>query len=188
MKKYRILFVEIVFITLFFCVPNLFADDMTLQLEDDVEVILHDDHTWDYTAQSPSQLANDNSVVIDNGDVIQIKTDHTWSLIEEGDSENVTTESEELGSAYSVGNAHGPDQYIANNTAMDAAIEHLAKQLMAATGDKKLTLVRLTYCIEEEDKSIQIQEKQDKKIWRVQVNLSLDAEQIKAVLECARDE
>ncbi len=188
MKKDQVCIKGIIFIILVYCIANLFANDMTLQLEDDVEVILHDDHTWDYTSQSPSQMASDNSVVIDNGDVIQIKTDHTWNLIEKGYDENLTTESEELGSAYSVGNANGPDQYIANNTAIDAAIEHLAKQLISATGNNKLTIERLCYCIKEEDKSIQIQEKQKNNIWQVQVNLALDAEQIKAVLECANDD
>jgi hypothetical protein len=188
MKRCPLFMAGFFFMILVAYTPALFADDMTLGLDDGVEIILHDDYTWDYTSESTAELAEDMSVIVDNGDAILVKLDQTWALIEEGDPETVIRESEELGSAYSVGNAHGPDQYIANNTAMDAAIEHLAKKLRSAIGDEKLTIVRLSYCIEEEDKSIKIREKQVKNIWQVKVDLRLDKEQIQTILECAKDD
>ena len=138
MKRYPFLLAGFFFMILVAYPPSLFANDMTLGLDDGVEIILHDDYTWDYTTESTAELADDRSVIVDNGDAIQVKLDQTWALIEEGDAETITQESVELGSAYSVGNAQGPDQYIANNTAMDAAIEHLAKKLRSAIGDELL--------------------------------------------------
>jgi hypothetical protein len=188
MKRCPLYLTGFFFMMLVVYTPALFADDMTLNLDDGIEIILHDDYTWDYTSESMAELADDMSVIVDNGDAIQVKLDQTWAMIEQGDPETVVRESEELGSAFSIGTAHGPDLYIANNTAMDAAIEHLAKKLRAAIGDEKLTIVRLSYCIEEEDKSVNIKENQVKNIWQVKVDLRLDKEQIQTVLECAKDD
>ena len=88
---------------------------------------------------------------------------------------------------YSVGTAQGPDLFDAKTTAIDNAEKHLAKQLLSSSREKNLSFDKLKKCIEEEDRKIDIQESKSGEVWSVKVNMSLDSDQIRFIIECAKE-
>jgi hypothetical protein len=60
MRKCKVLFIKALFIivTASFFSRTAFAGDMELDIQDDITVLLHEDHTWDYKSlSSPMQPA-----------------------------------------------------------------------------------------------------------------------------------
>lgn len=185
MKKKFLTVLIVCFVMNALYVPTLFANDMELEAEEDITVLLHDDHTWDYKSLAAPKLSEDVSITLNNGDAVLVKTNHIWYYIEETSS-STSDERSYIGSVYSAGTAQGSDHFDTKITAINRATEHLAKQLISATGDPNLTIKRLSHCIEQEDKEMKIQEHVSKDIWNVRVNMSLDEDQIQIILDCAK--
>jgi hypothetical protein len=186
MKRHINRFLKILFIMGIFFTCYLYASDMELELESGITVLLHEDHTWDYTPGSPEDLKEDISIMLDDGNAVKIKANQTWYYLDKAPAAP-TYEAEHLRTVYSVGTAQGPDLFDAKTTAIDNAEKHLAKQLLSSSREKNLSFAKLKKCIEEEDRSIDIQERQSKDIWSVKVNMSLDSDQIRFILECAKE-
>ena len=185
MKKYSSCFIKIFFIMVVIFTHCLFAGDMELELESGITVLLHDDHTWDYTPGSPEDLKEDLSIVLDDGNSVKIKVNKTWFYLDKAPGP-ATNESEYLRTAYSVGTAKGPDLFDVKTAALDNAALQLAKQLLATSKEKGLTLSKLQKCIEEEDKKVDLTETQSNDIWSVKVNMSIETDQIRFILDCAK--
>ena len=185
MKRYLNRFLKILFIMGIFFACYLYASDMELDLESGITVLLHEDHTWDYTPSSHDDLKEDVSLLLDDGNAVKIKANQTWYYLDKT-PQPTTYEAEHLKTAYSVGTAQGPDLFDAKTSAIDNAEKHLAKQLLSSSREKNLSFEKLKKCIEEEDRSIDIKETQSKDIWSVKVNMSLDSDQIRFILDCAK--
>lgn len=185
MKRCHSCFFKFFLIMVIFFTHYLYASDMELELESGITVLLHEDHTWDYTPGSPEDLTEDISIILDDGNAVKIKANRTWYYLDKV-PEATTYEAEHLKTAYSVGTAQGPDLFDAKTTAIDNAEKHLAKQLLSSSREKNLSFVKLKKCIEEEDRRIDIKESQSNDIWSVKVNMSLDSDQIRFVIECAK--
>ena len=185
MKKNTGCFITLFFIITLFFANNLFAGDMELELESGITVLLHDDHTWDYTPGSPEDLKKDLSIILDDGNSVKIKVNKTWFYLDRAPGPD-TNESEYLRTAYSVGTAKGPDLFDAKTAALDNAALQLAKQLLATSKEKGLKLSKLQKCIEEEDKQVDITETQSNDIWSIKVNMSIETDQIRFILDCAK--
>lgn len=186
MRRHTSCFIKTFFIMVIFFTHCLFAGDMELELESGITVLLHDDHTWDYTPGSPEDLKEDISIMLDDGSSVKIKANQTWFYLDKA-PEPATSESEYLRTAYSTGTAKGPDLFDTKMSAIDNAVLHLARQLLSSAREKKLTLDKLRKCIEEEGKKVDIKETESNDIWSVQVNMSLESDQIRFVLDCAKE-
>lgn len=186
MKRCSNCFLKLLFIMVIFFAHYLYASDMELELESGITVLLHEDHTWDYTPGSPEDLTEDISIMLDDGNAVKIKANLTWYYLDKA-PEPTTYEAEHLRTAYSIGTAKGPDLFDAKSSAIDNAEKHLAKQLLSSSREKKLSFEKLKKCIEEEDRRIDIKESQSNDIWSVQVNMSLDGDQIRFIIECAKE-
>lgn len=185
MKLYTCCFIKIFFIMILFFTHSLFAGDMELELESGITVLLHDDHTWDFTPGSLDELKEDISLVLNDGNSVKIKTNQTWYYLDKAPEPSLN-ETEYLRTAYSVGTAKGPDLFDAKTAALDNAALQLAKQLLSTSKMKGLTLHKLQKCIEEEDKKVDVTETQSNNIWSVKINMSLDSDQIRFILDCAK--
>ena len=185
MKKNTGCFIKMVFIVILFFAHGIFAGDMELELESGITVLLHDDHTWDYTPGSPEDLKEDVSLILDDGNSVKIKMTKTWYYLDKA-PEAPSHETEYLRTAYSVGTAKGPDLFDAKTAALDNAALQLAKQLLATSKEKGLTLSKLQKCIEEEDKKVDVTETQSNNIWSVKINMSIETDQIRFILDCAK--
>jgi len=191
MKKQAALAIRVffLFVTLALFSRTASAGDMELDVQDDITVLLHEDHTWDYKSLSSPKLKDDMTILLESGTPVKVKKNKTWYFVEQ-ESKTATESSsgqvEYLESAYATGNATGENLFNAKTNALSAAVKHLAKKLFFAANDKTLSMERLTSCIEEEDKMVKIQEKQNNKLWSVVVNMSLDRDQIQFILDCAR--
>ncbi len=184
MKKRVFVLSIIFFVVTIFYAHSIFANDMELEVEEGITLLLHEDNTWDYQSSTSPELKEDVSIILNNGNTVRITTNQSWFFIEGGSS--TPEEKKYLGSAFSVGTAQGPDLFNAKTTAIKKATWQLAEQLLsAAAGPYELTTDKLSECIEKEDKEIKIQEKLQKDIWKVQVNMSLDKDQIEYIIDCA---
>ena len=165
---------------------SIFANDMELEIEEGLLVILHSDHTWSYKTAHTPELSEDTSIMLDNGQVIQIRTNNTWFYVEgnRGNTEKLTERSY-LGSVYSAGKAQGSDLIETKRTAIAQARKYLAKQLKATYKTQNLTAKNLVHCIENEGNDIKINERVKKGVWKIEVSMSLDEEQIQRVIDCA---
>lgn len=187
MKKDRLISLVGCCIWICLSVPNLFANDMILELESGDEVLLHSDHTWDFQSNASDELTKNVSIVLNNGQAVKINKNHTWYYIEQqGQDQTFTEEVEYLGTAYSMGNAHSTDIVEAKMMAMSQATVQLSKQLLAALGDQTLTLKKLNQCLEQEDKDIETKENMKKEKWYAQVRITVDSYQIQMIVDCAR--
>ena len=191
MRKRTVPFIKALFIVVTMSVysRNTFANDMELDVQDDITILLHEDHTWDYKSLSSPKLTEDVTILLESGTPVKVKKNKTWYFVEQ--ESNTTTESspaqiEYLESAYATGNASGENLFNVKTNAISIAVKYLAKKLLFAVNDKTLTMARLTKCIEDEDKMVKIQEQQHNNVWSVVVNMSLDKDQIQFILDCAR--
>ena len=185
MKRYPTCFLKLLLIMVIFFAHHLCAGDMELELESGITVLLHDDHTWDYTPGSPEDLKEDISIILDDGTAVKIKANLTWFYLDKA-PEATTYEAENLRTAYSIGTAKGPDLFDAKTAAIDNAVKHLAKQILSSSREKNLTFEKLVKCIEEEDKKMDFNESQSNNIWNVKINMSLDGDQVRFIIECAK--
>lgn len=185
MKRNTTCFLKIFFLAVLFFACCLFGSDMELELESGITVLLHDDHTWDYTPGATGDLREDLSIILDDGNSVKIKTNKTWYYLDKA-PEPATNETEYMRTAYSVGTAKGPDLFDVKTAALDNAALQLAKQLLATSKKKGLTLSKLQKCIEEEDKKVDITETQSNDMWSVKVNMSIETDQIRFILDCAQ--
>lgn len=167
---------------------SIFAENMELEIENGTLVILHSDHSWSYKTADTPELSDDTSIMLTNGQAIQIKRNYTWFYIE-GNHQNSSTEkhTEEsyLSSVYSAGKAQGNDLIKTKRTAMSQATKQLAKQLKATFKTQDLTIENLVQCIENEGKNVTINEQVRKGIWKIEISMSLEEDQIQRVINCA---
>lgn len=161
------------------------AGDMTLTLDSGAEILLHDDHTWDFADRNHTPQKNDITISTGDGSTIHIATNQTWAYVS-GDKGSTTTEHSYLASVFAVGTAQGPDQFDTRLSAMAQAATHLARQLIESSGQNDLTIEKVKACINAEGTSTEVKENYLEK-WKIEVKISADQYQIRAIMECAAD-
>jgi hypothetical protein len=162
------------------------AGDIHLTLENDVELYLHDDHTWSCAPDASASVLANMTITLDDGNQVQLSGKGTWKMVakEEAASEN-NTNKQGVAMLYHVGVALDASGPVAAQKAMDIAVKGLAKRLRPLVG-AKVREEELCGCIEDiGTKQVDQQEKVGDKSFEVRIKLTLDRETIDGIKECA---
>jgi hypothetical protein len=171
-------------LVLFAC--SVLAKDMALTTPEGVQIILHDDNTWEYKkGPSLQPPKDDNSVELTDGRIILLKTDYSWGFVDRATLANMLKVT--IDSVSTKGSGTNIDVAVATKTAYSKCWETVAAKIRAGV-NKKMAQAKLMDCVRRVEKD---EDKQENFVkgqgWTVSVSMKLDRGSINAVIECALD-
>jgi hypothetical protein len=155
------------------------AADIHLSLDNNLTVLLHDDHTW--TPSDPKARGDlvEMTITLEDGQDVHLSADGTWSFVV--DESNAAEEG--FTNIYHTGRATATDALEAGKLAEKLAVDGLVKRLKAVVG-AGVPAGDLAACVQDIDKEVLRQERKEGEQYRVLIRLTLDKVAIDAVQEC----
>jgi hypothetical protein len=162
------------------------AKDMALTTPEGMQIILHEDNSWEFKkGPSTEPLKDDASVELYDGRIIMLRTDYSWGFIDKTALANILKVTIDSVSAKGVGK--NVDVAKATKTAYTICWESVAGKIRAGV-NKRLPQAKLMDCIRRVEKDEDKQENFVKGTgWTVSLAMKLDRGSINAVIECALD-
>lgn len=167
----------------FMFIGLIWAGDMTLIMDNNQAVILHEDNTWEFKDRNLPDLTKDVYLGLSDNRTIKVGADYTWKFVgaaELSSNENIAPDSV---SASGTGNHIGLPE--AKAIALKNAVEKATGKFQAAVKQKKLNYTKLKECISRVEKEVDYEQNfATGKGWSVSARVLLDKGSILAVLEC----
>ncbi len=158
-------------------VGNLWAEDINVSSEDGMDLILHEDFSWEPVETGGWVPPGVFEVTLDDGRTLVLHNDFTWRFSSASVAEGVMP----LQTAYAVGKARRETAEAAREDADKEAVRRLAIQLKSLAPGTELG--SLTECIAQHDKTVDISE-HSRSGWDVTVRIEVDHETIRTILDC----
>jgi hypothetical protein len=162
------------------------AKDMALTTPEGLQIILHEDNSWEFKkGPSATPLKDDASVELYDGRIIMLRTDYSWGFIDKTTLANILKVTIDSVSAKGVGK--NIDVAKATKAAYSICWESIAGKIRGGV-NKRLPQTKLLDCIKRVEKDEDKQENFVKGVgWTVNLAMKLDRGSINAVIECALD-
>jgi hypothetical protein len=165
------------------CIGGIWAGDMTLIMDNNQAVILHEDNTWEFKDRNLPDLTKDVYLGLNDNRTIKVGADYSWKFVgaaELSSNENIAPDSVSAkGSANHIGLPE------AKAIALNNAVEKATGKFQTAVKQKKLDYKKLKECIRRVEKDIDYEQNfVTGRGWSVSAKVLLDKGSILAVLEC----
>ncbi len=173
--SYIILFSSFIF--------SIFAADMVLTTPDGVNIVLHDDNTWDFEDRNSEDITEDIDITLGDNRIILITPDYEWRFVKKSDLKKKNVIPVKNVTATGMGKSIDLAQALA--TASKAALDKVTYKLKISLKNKKLKNDKLKDCIRRVEKDVDTTEVFTKgRGWSVKIAILLDKGSILAVLDC----
>lgn len=160
------------------------AGDMSLELDDGEEIILHENGTWSFDRGVHQEPTEDIVIYLEGGQPMLIATDHTWKYINRKAARNKSKPLAPVNMIYVIGKYQGEHINPATQKAMSIAKTKLKKRMRKVVG-WKVPDKKLTECIQMADKDVEKTDNFTDK-WNVQIKITLDKYGIEEIMECCQ--
>jgi hypothetical protein len=158
--------------------------DVTLSLENGIDLLLHEDGTWSVDGDQRFKVDNTFTVTVPDGRIIAILPDYRWGYVDESQAEEIN-----LKKVYATAKASHADVSEATRKAENMAIDRIARKLMKTFKDHKPTMKKLRECIRNNDKDIEKADAFSKSLgWKVDMKITLNKDDLVAVRDCLVEE
>lgn len=156
------------------------AADISLTLENDVEVVLHDNQTWSCAnSQWKPKLVN-MTITLEDGKEVYLDAKGRWSYVVES---RKGQPQEALTVLYHTGSAKGTDIQQTVKHATDLAITGLTKRIRPHV-DKRANESDVRACVEDMEKQVEQQERIIDGVIEVKMKLTVNQAAIDGIKEC----
>ncbi len=159
-----------------------FGQDMYLELEDGLEIVLYQDYSWDYSQGNGPRRTEISYIELEDGRELAISPDHTWGYRQAG-KEGSLGKLEQLESLYAIGVARRADYQQATTAARTEADRRLALQILPLAQDASLQYEDVLSCLQKSPGDVQYHDEK-KDGWQVTARITMDGENLSAVLQC----
>lgn len=155
------------------------AADIHLSLDNNLTVLLHDDHTWTPSDPSARRELSEMSITLEDGQAVFLSGDGSWSFVvdENADAREGYT------SIFHQAVASGESAIDAGEMAEELAIKGLMKRLepVVPAGSSFATIKA---CLEDIEKDILRKERKKGAVYEVTIKMTLDADAIDGIIKC----
>jgi hypothetical protein len=160
------------------------GENLYLTVQDSIAIVLHANKTWDFARDGKRGKVNfDEPVTLEDGSELRLWKNGAWAFV--GSSPARAGERNDMDTAFASAVVKRSSLADAKTGAMDEAVKRLADQLIAGTKHTKPNRQKLMVCIQNEDKDVESSDEQRNGTYAATVKLSMDAEGIRNVIECA---
>ncbi len=160
-------------------VGTLWSDDISVSLDKGIDLILHEDFTWEPGETGSWIPPGVFEVALDDGRNLILHNDFTWRFSSGAAGERIPLET-----AYAVGTARRETAEAAREDAGREAVRRLAIQLESVIPGADLRT--LTECISRQEKKTDVDE-HSQSGWDVTVRIEIGREAIQGIMDCAYD-
>jgi hypothetical protein len=168
-----------------FCssILSIFGADMELTTPEGIDIVLHDDGTWDFKDRNTEDFKEDVDITLGDGRIILLTTHYEWRFVKKSElkKKNVLP----VKSVNATGTGKSIDVAQAVATAHKAALDKVTYKLKSSIKNKKLNYKKLRDCVRRVEKDEDTTEVFTKgKGWAAKISIILDKGSILAVLDC----
>lgn len=162
------------------------AGDMSLNLDDGREVLLHEDSTWSFAEETVVEEKQDDVYITLSDDrIVWLKADNTWTFTKTQPKSN---RPDVYPSLAVVGKATEPTLDRAVNSAKQNAFKQAAKNLRKFAPAKAKDVDKyIAACIKREIGENGVEVVYNPK-WKAEAKISLTSQQVEAVMDCVHDQ
>lgn len=162
------------------------SGDMSLNLDDGREVLLHEDSTWSFAQETVLEGKQDDIYITLSDDrIVWLKADNTWTFTKTQPKSN---RPEVYPSLAVVGKSTQPTLDGAVDSAKQNAFQQAAKQLRKFAPAKAKDVDKyIAACIEREIGENGVEVVYNPK-WKAEAKISLTSQQVRAVMDCVHDQ
>ncbi len=158
------------------------AADIRLTLDNDIQLVLHDDFTWSCGSEQDREQLADMTITLGNGSVVHVAGDGTWSFLS-ADGSGGEEAPDGLTVLYHTGFARSTDAIVVGKHARRLAMDGLVERVRAGTGTD-LGDDDLRACIEGMEKRVERKEKCAGGTCEVRITITLEKDAIEGIKEC----
>jgi len=154
------------------------AADIRLTLDNNLQLVLHDDYTWSCGSKQDRERLEQMTITLNDGQEVHLAANGTWRfIVPDG------TASEGLTMLYHSGLARSSDAKVAGQHARRLAMDGLVKRVRAGTG-ADIEDSELRACIEGMDKRVERKENCADGMCEVKITITIEKEAIEGIKEC----
>lgn len=160
-----------------------YAADMVLTTPEGINIVLHDDNTWDFEDRNTEDIEEDFHITLHDNRIIMITAYGEWKFVDKAalKKKDVIPVKNVMAS----GTGKSIDVAHAVASAFKVALDKVTYKLKTSLKNKKLKTEKLKDCIRRVEKDVDTTEVFTKgKGWSAKVEIVLDKGSILAVLDC----
>ncbi|MBD3345808.1 MAG: hypothetical protein GF401_12165 [Chitinivibrionales bacterium] len=159
----------------------LYAQDMTLTLDDGRDVTLYNDSTWAFKELGTPDISEDVSMTLQDNRILLLRTDNTWSFVKKGQLKKVHKIN--LMSVNATATAKRGTVTQSSKSATSQALDKIIKKFRTHLKDPKVSTKLITACVKSQYNPKEVHHNVLKDN-AVKANIEYNREKIQKVCDC----